>query len=79
MLEPGAFAVFKKSRAYAAGDVLLVDHPRFGTIVKRVADVGEKTLWLEGANATSLSRESMGPIESKSVRGKLVYQIQRGA
>ncbi|MEO1306192.1 MAG: S24/S26 family peptidase, partial [Pseudomonadota bacterium] len=56
MLEPGAFAVFKKSRAYAAGDVLLVDHPRFGTIVKRAADVGEKTLWLEGANATSLSR-----------------------
>ena len=78
MLKPGTFAVFKRQACYSEGDIVLVDHPRFGTIVKRAIDVSAETLWLEGANTTSLSRESMGPIERGCIRGKLVYQIARG-
>lgn len=78
VLKPGSFAVFRRQAKYEDGDVLLVNHPRFGKIVKRALDVGAKTLWLEGANTNSLSRETMGPIEPNQVQGKLVYQIQRG-
>ncbi|MEM9179466.1 MAG: S24/S26 family peptidase [Pseudomonadota bacterium] len=77
MLSPGAFALFKRSTSYRDGDVLLVDHPRFGKIVKRAIDVNADSLWLEGANAHSLSRESMGPVEHARVQGKLVYHIAR--
>ena len=77
MLSSGAFALFKRSAIYRDGDVLLVDHPRFGKIVKRAIDVSADSLWLEGANANSLSRESMGPVQRAHVQGKLVYQIAR--
>ncbi|MEL6665452.1 MAG: S24/S26 family peptidase [Henriciella sp.] len=77
MLSPGTFALFRRSASYRDGDVLLVEHPRFGRIVKRAIDVGKEALWLEGANANSLSRETMGPIEQRLVQGKLVYQIAR--
>ena len=77
MLSPGAFALFKRSAIYGDGDVLLINHPRFGKIVKRAIDVNADSLWLEGANANSLSRESMGPIERARVQGKLVYHIDR--
>lgn len=75
MLSPGTFAIFKRGACYRDGDVLLVEHPRFGKIVKRAIDVSAETLWLEGANANSLSRETMGPIEQSRVQGKLVFQI----
>ncbi|MEL6725817.1 MAG: S24 family peptidase [Pseudomonadota bacterium] len=79
LLKPGSFAVFKRQSTYANGDVVLVDHPRFGKIVKRAIDVTPKKLWLEGAHSDSLSRETMGPVERSCVKGKLVYQIKRGA
>lgn len=75
VLSPGTFAIFRRSTSYRDGDVLLVKHPRFGTIVKRAIDVNAESLWLEGANASSLSRETMGPIERTRVQGKLVYQV----
>lgn len=77
MLSPGTFAFFRKQTSYGDGDILLVNHPRFGRIVKRAIDVGANSLWLEGANANSLSRECMGPIERGHVRGKLILQIAR--
>ncbi|MEM9376125.1 MAG: S24 family peptidase [Pseudomonadota bacterium] len=78
VLSPGAFALFKRQAAYRDGDVVLVDHPRFGRIVKRAIDVTAERLWLEGANARSVSRESIGPVARDYIRGKLVYQIERG-
>ena len=77
LVKPGAFAVFKRQSTYADGDVVLVDHPRFGKIIKRAIDVTSKSLWLEGAHTDSLSRETMGPIERRRVKGKLVYQFER--
>lgn len=77
MLSPGTFALFRKQASYSDGDIVLVNHPRFGRIVKRAIDVGTGSLWLEGANAQSLSRESMGPIERSHINGKLIYQIVR--
>ena len=77
LLSPGIFALFREQASYSDGDVVLVSHPRFGRIVKRAIDVGADSLWLEGANAKSLSRESMGPIERSHITGKLVYQIVR--
>ena len=77
MLSSGTFAVFKRQSDYGDGDVLLVNHPRFGKIVKRAIDVSAQSLWLEGANPTSLSRETMGPIERDYIQGKLICQIKR--
>jgi len=77
LVNPGAFAVFKRTATYATGDVVLVDHPRFGTIIKRAIDVTPQQLWLEGANSDSLSRETMGPVERRRIKGKLVFQIKR--
>lgn len=78
LVNPGAFAVFRQRSTYATGDVVLVDHPRFGTIIKRAIDVTPQQLWLEGANSDSLSRETMGPVERRRIKGKLVFQIKRG-
>lgn len=77
VLFPGTFAIFRRQTAYEDGDILLVNHPRFGRIVKRAIDVGSRSLWLEGANSNSLTRETMGPIECSQVQGKLLYQIRR--
>lgn len=77
MLSPGTFAIFRRQADYGNGDVLLVSHPRFGKIVKRAIDVTARSIWLEGANSNSLSRETMGPIERSHIEGKLIYQIKR--
>ena len=35
-LEHGDFALFRRARRYAVGDVVLVEHPALGRIVKAV-------------------------------------------
>jgi len=76
-MEPGlpasSYALFRRCRSYASGDVVIVDHPRFGKIVKRISAISAHELRLEGTHPSSVSGETMGALPPKRVLGRLVW------
>lgn len=76
ILDPGDFALFRRCRHYREGDILLVEHPQFGVIVKRAVDINSERLWLEGITRKSVSREALGQISWAQVKGRLVWHVR---
>lgn len=77
---------FKKRTAttpqhhYRIGDVLLVAHPRYELIVKRVAQLATEQAqgyWLSGDNlSASVSQAEMGIVSEAQVLGKVIWHIR---
>ena len=74
-LPEGSFVLFRRASRYRIGDVVLVRHPEFGTIVKRIAAFEPGFLWLKGDHPSSVSREAMGCLPLKAVLGKQVWSV----
>ena len=77
MLTDGSVALFRRPlfRACQAerGDIVLVDHPDFGVIVKRVRSVGaDGAVALEGTSPASTPASMLGSVNSERLRGVLV-------
>lgn len=60
-----------RARAAAAGDVVVVTHPRFGTLVKRLGRDGR----LHGDGADSTDAERLGPYSETVPIGVAVIAI----
>lgn len=77
-LEPNAYVVcFRWFHAhFKIGDIIVVRHPEYGTIVKRVVetDSGQKFL-LAGDNPHSTSSQSLGWIKQDRILGKVIFSI----
>lgn len=78
-LYPGDFVI--GTRVYvcvSAKDLILVDHPNYGRIIKRVAKVShQKGIWLEGDNPNeSVSSEQMGWVDLNQVCAKVLFSIK---
>lgn len=59
------------------GDVVVVDHPRFKTIIKRIAAINPRgELRLYGDNPASTSSEALGWQSADGVIGKVIWHIQ---
>lgn len=58
------------------GDIVLVDHPRFGRVVKAVAARTPDGEWLlRGLSATSTPGNDLGPVSGDRVVARLVWRI----
>jgi nickel-type superoxide dismutase maturation protease len=66
-------------RSLKSGDVVVVDHPRFGNIIKRIQQVLDPvTFTISGDNTTaSTDSTDLGPVSIEQVRGKVVWRIAR--
>ena len=69
-LAPGDYLLVTKARAIRAGFVVLVDHPKYGMIIKRIASVSGETISLEGDGPESTSTESLGQVACKNINGR---------
>jgi len=59
-----------------AGDIIVVDHPIYSNIVKRIVTVARNgDIWLRGENIDSVTPEKMGWVKRLWVRGKVIYTI----
>ena len=59
-----------------ADDIVVVDHPIYKKIVKRIMATAENgDLWLRGENTDSVSSEKLGWIKKQWVKGKVIYII----
>ena len=74
-LMPGDYMIIIKARTLRPGFVVLVDHPKYGTIVKRVKSIENDEISLEGDGPDSTSTEAMGSIHVKAVRGRVRWAI----
>lgn len=69
-------ALKRPLQRYRTGDVVLADHPVYHSIIKRIASIDGSTIWLRGDGTESVSTEQMGPINSRQIRGKLLWHIK---
>lgn len=67
------YCLFRPSRTIQPGDIVLVDHPEFGRIIKQARTVSAAEIWLEGTGLNSVSTDAMGAVSLASVRGRLVW------
>ena len=71
-----SLALFRRKRRVKKGDVVLVEHPEFGTIVKKVAAVSKSGRYaLRGTSPASTSQGRLGHVEGQHIRGVLVKRF----
>lgn len=77
--------IFGGCQRVKVGDIVAVDHPEFGKIIKRISEIeqgiekgsGVRNLRLRGDNAlASVTEAQMGWIEESRVIGKVVYVVR---
>jgi len=74
-LAPGDYMIITKARAIRAGFVVLVDHPKYGQIVKRVKSITNGILTLEGDSPESTASEDMGAVPVNLVKGRARWAV----
>ena len=72
-----SLALFRAKKSVGQGDVVLVDHPEFGVIVKQARAVEpDGSVWLEGASPASTIAERLGRVDSDRIQGVLVVRLR---
>lgn len=75
VIESGAFVLVLPCRGLPIGKLVLVDHPHYGQLVKRLKSIDEKGLMLlQGDGEDSLTTEQMGPVCSSRLKGRVCWQ-----
>lgn len=64
-------------RSINVGDLVVVDHPCYKRIVKRVKNIEGERLTLIGENQASVSSEKMGWVMSPDVLGKVIFTVAK--
>lgn len=72
---------WQPTRAYQVGDVVLVNHPVYGRIIKRISEViDQQDYRLVGDNpAESTSSEAMGKVHHRQCLGRVFTRIAKPA
>ena len=79
LLPDGSFALFRAVRSVKRSDVLLVDHPEFGLIVKKVSAVSANgRVGLRGISRSSTSPRRRGNVDPERVLGRLALRMRWG-
>ncbi len=74
-LRPGSFALFRPPRHLTSGDTVLVEHPRYGRIVKSVRAIADGEVWLEGLSSHSIAADRLGSVPFQAILGRLAFQV----
>lgn len=76
IIPPGCFILATKWLnlfPVRVGQRLVIDHPKYGIIVKTVACVDKNGLiWSKGENMESLPVEQLGPVSKQQVLGRVI-------
>ena len=72
-------ALFWRKRKVSKGDIVLIEHPEFGRMIKIVAAVTINGRYsLRGAQPNSDSEERLGAVEGSHIRGTLLFRLIKG-
>ena len=76
-LEDGDFVTGRPfDNKISVGDVVVIEHPKLGKIIKRVASFNEKGQFkVSGDSPTSISSEEIGAIESSQISQIICYRV----
>ena len=74
-LAPGDYMIVTKARAIRPGFVVLLDHPKYGRIVKRISSVNENLISLAGDGPNSTASDAMGQVSLTAVQGRIHWAI----
>lgn len=70
-----SYALFRRKRRFSVGDIVLVDHPRFGMIVKTITRfTSDNRVGLAGLSLSSTSPAKLGVVPEAAVKGKLLLR-----
>ncbi len=82
--EEGDFVVIAKIPLFfnlrpKRGDVVVFDHPIFGTMIKQVEkiDTEKDELFVIGTHQNSVDSRRFGPIPAQSVLGTVIWHIKK--
>jgi len=82
-IDPGSYLLFHHfiyRRLLTQGKIIKVQHPIYGSIVKKIMRIDQQgSYWLEGVNTNSVSSKQMGAIDLHNITGIVVYQIKSSA
>ncbi|MEM8593052.1 MAG: S24/S26 family peptidase [Pseudomonadota bacterium] len=79
LLPDGSFALFRAVKRVKRSDVVLVDHPEFGVIVKKVHAVSfNGRIALRGISMRSTSARQLGQVDPDRVLGRLALRMRWG-
>jgi len=77
MLPDKSIALFRARKGLERGDVVLVDHPEFGVVVKKIAAVSKRGRYaLEGTSQYSTSARRLGSVDPDRVQGTMVMRLR---
>lgn len=71
-LHDGQLKLFRRRPNYQVGEIVLVDHPRYGLVIKQIVALNSTSVRLKGLNPHSISEDSMGDIPVECVSGRLI-------
>ena len=70
-----AFSPLQKR--FSVGDIVIVNHPQFSEIIKRIHYIDEQgKFWLIGDGLDTLSTDKMGAIDITQILAKLCWHIK---
>ena len=62
-----------KFRKIKPEQTILINHPKYGRIIKKVAIVDKNDLiWCKGENSSSITVEQLGPVSKAQVIGQVI-------
>jgi nickel-type superoxide dismutase maturation protease len=68
-------------RRLRQGDVVVLRHPSYGTLIKRVDRLkpDRDEIYLAGTQEDSLDSRQFGPVRQKRILGKMIWHIRKPA
>ena len=71
-----ATAPFLLSRL-KAGEVIVFEHASYGMLIKRITQILPGEVLVTGTHPHSLDSRKLGPIERRSITGKVLWHIRK--
>lgn len=59
------------------GDIVIVKHDKYQTIVKRIKDIQNDQFYLVGDNTMSTTSEEMGWVSRQNLIGKVIWIVSK--
>jgi nickel-type superoxide dismutase maturation protease len=63
--------------SFKRGDTIVFRHPVYGEMIKNIDRVDSDTIQVIGTHPDSMDSRRFGPIDRKSVRGKVLWHIRK--
>lgn len=65
-------------KPYKVGTLLIVDHPKYGIILKRVVELKDNVGYqLKSDNANGVGSKELGICKFESIKGKVIVHIRK--